>query len=89
MDLSKAVKAVSDGDGGDGGGMAPETVAAAATVGGGEGDGDVNWGRVMRYPMKRSGHVILDICNAQGSIERRVVSLRTHTHTHTWYVCVR
>ena len=34
----------------------------------------VNWGRLIRHPMKRSGHVIVDMCNAHGSIERRIVA---------------
>ena len=34
----------------------------------------VNWGRVLRWPMKRSGHVILDLCSARGGLERRVIA---------------
>ena len=70
---ANAREAVRDGERG---GLGPETRAASAdgAEGGGE-TGVVNWGRVMRYPMKRSRHVILDLCNAHGSIERRVVSL--------------
>jgi len=33
-----------------------------------------NWGRVLRYPMKRSGHVILDLCTAHGDVERRIIA---------------
>ena len=44
-----------------------------------DGAGFVNWGRVLRWPMRRKGHVILDLCNAEGRIERRVVA-RSHGH---------
>jgi ribosomal protein RSM22 (predicted rRNA methylase) len=37
-------------------------------------DGQVNWGRVVRWPLKRSGHVILDLCSADGELERRIVA---------------
>jgi len=61
--------------------------ASSPPGGGGEPKGDVvidmhkqgsdiavNWGRVVRWPMKRSGHVVLDLCSAEGGMERRVVA---------------
>jgi hypothetical protein len=47
---------------GDGGGIEGET------------EDVVLWGRVIRAPMKRSGHVVLDLCNADGALERRVIA---------------
>ncbi len=35
------------------------------------------WPRVLRQPLRRSGHVILDLCAPPGVLERRIVA-RSH-----------
>jgi ribosomal protein RSM22 (predicted rRNA methylase) len=36
------------------------------------------WARLVRPPLKRSGHVIVDVCSPQGTFERRVVAKGGH-----------
>jgi hypothetical protein len=32
------------------------------------------WPRIIRPPMIRKGHVVMDVCNAAGTFERKVIS---------------
>lgn len=32
------------------------------------------WPRIIRQPMIRKGHVVMDVCNAAGQLERKVIS---------------
>jgi ribosomal protein RSM22 (predicted rRNA methylase) len=36
--------------------------------------GSGQWSRLVRAPLRRSGHVLLDVCTPQGTFERRVAS---------------
>jgi len=49
-----------------------EGVVADAMAAGLSGAGQ--WARIVRPPLKRSKHVILDVCTPQGTLERRVPS---------------
>jgi len=47
------------------------------------------WARMVRPPMKRSGHVIVDVCTPQGTFERRVVAKGGHKHIEWAYRTAR
>ena len=73
-----ASSADSDGDGDDDGDVelvrerALEAAVADAVLAGAPGAGQ--WARIVRPPLKRTHHVLLDICTPQGALERRVPS---------------
>ena len=48
--------------------LAVRSAVAAGLPGAGQ------WARLVRAPLKRNAHVILDVCTPQGSFERRVAS---------------
>ena len=36
-----------------------------------------SWGRIVRHPLRRKKHVIIDMCTSSGQIERHVEGKRT------------
>lgn len=72
-----------DGGGGASGGVGPGGASATASRSlldavqaavAGRLPGAGTWARLVRPPLKRSKHVILDVCTPQGSLERRIAS---------------
>jgi ribosomal protein RSM22 (predicted rRNA methylase) len=55
----------------------PPAAAADGAAAAAAGAAVPNWGRIVRPPLKRGGHVVLDMCTADGALERRVVA-RSH-----------
>ena len=51
-----------------------ETKAGAVAVA-----SSFSWGRLVRPPIKRSRHVILDMCSADGELDRHIVA-----RSHSW-----
>jgi len=51
-----------------------ETVADAAAAASAH-----EWGRMVRPPIKRSGHVVVDLCDAEGRLTRQIVA-----KSHAW-----
>lgn len=47
------------------------------------------WGRVLRSPLKRRKHVIIDFCSSEGVIKRSILSRKSVQHIDTFYTAAK
>lgn len=47
------------------------------------------WGRVLRSPMKRRKHVIIDTCSCEGAIKRSVISRKSFQYIEAFYTSAK
>jgi ribosomal protein RSM22 (predicted rRNA methylase) len=41
-------------------------------------DADVEWSRIIKPPLRRGKHVIIDVCDGNGSLKRKTFGKRRH-----------
>lgn len=47
------------------------------------------WGRVVRSPLKRKRHTIIDSCSSDGSIKRSVISKKSVNYIEAFYIATK
>ena len=47
------------------------------------------WGRVLRSPLKRKKHIIVDFCSSVGAIKRSVISRKSFRYIEPFYTAVK
>lgn len=57
----------------------PDTSSADAKDMSGKNEEKEYWGRLIRHPLRRGKHVVLDACTSEGQLERRVSSKKNGT----------
>ena len=47
------------------------------------------WGRVVRSPLKRKRHIIIDSCSSDGSMKRSVISKKSLNYIEAFYIATK